>query len=109
MRLQLSALLTALLLTVLAADLRHAHLTSQPANSFQASLMGQIGPNSDINHRGSGRLEQDNRGSGRIEIAYRGSGRIETAYRGSGRIETAYRGSGRIETAYRGSGRIEIA
>ncbi len=108
MRLQLSALLTALLLTVLAADLRHAHLTSHPASSFQASLMGQLGPNSD-NHRGSGRLEQDNRGSGRIETAYRGSGRIETAYRGSGRIETAYRGSGRIETAYRGSGRIEVA
>jgi hypothetical protein len=109
MRLQLSALLTALLLTVLAADLRHAHLTSQSSSSFQASSMGQLGPNSDINHRGSGRLEQDNRGSGRIEIAYRGSGRIETAYRGSGRIETAYRGSGRIETAYRGSGRIEVA
>jgi hypothetical protein len=92
MRLQFSALLTALLLTVLAADLRQAHPTSQPASFFQATLPGQPGQlylNSDINHRGSGRLEQDNRGSGRIETAYRGSGRIETAYRGSGRIEVA--------------------
>jgi hypothetical protein len=79
MRLQLSALLTALLLTVLAADLRHAQVASQPTRAFQFALMGQLHPDSDLSHRGSGRLEVAYRGSGRIEVAYRGSGRLEVA------------------------------
>ncbi len=57
MRFQTSALLTALLLTVLAANLRHAQPASLAADAGSQLQTAQLQPHGQIGHRGSGRIE----------------------------------------------------